>query len=102
VKKYQTVIEDDVFVGSDTQLVAPVKVGRGALVAAGTTVTQDVPPNALAIGRAPQVIRPEWAAKRRAIPKGSKAVNGTRSSVSGPASTPRRTKAQASKSVKRR
>ena len=107
VKKYQTVIEDDVFLGSDTQLIAPVKVGRGALIAAGTTVTQDVPPNALAIGRAPQVIRPEWAAKRRAMSEGSKAVNGTGSSVSGPMSTSRRTKpqsskTQASKSVKRR
>ena len=107
VKKYQTVIEDDVFVGSDTQLIAPVKIGRGALIAAGTTVTQDVPPNGLAIGRAAQVNRPDWAAKRRMLAEGGKAVNGVRPSLSGSESTPRRTKSQASKSqasksVKRR
>ncbi len=66
VRKYQTVIEDDVFIGSDSQLVAPVRVGKGALIAAGTTVTQDVPADALVIGRTPQVVRPGWAAKRRA------------------------------------
>lgn len=63
--KHQTVIGDDVFLGSDSQLVAPVTVGRGALIAAGTTVTLDVPADALAIGRAQQVVRPGWAAKRR-------------------------------------
>ena len=46
--KYKTVIGDDVFIGSDTQLVAPVRVGKGALIAAGTTVTKDVPAGALA------------------------------------------------------
>jgi bifunctional UDP-N-acetylglucosamine pyrophosphorylase/glucosamine-1-phosphate N-acetyltransferase len=94
-------------VGSDTQLIAPVKIGRGALIAAGTTVTQDVPPNGLAIGRAAQVNRPEWAAKRRMLAEGGKAVNGVRSSLSGSGSTSRRAKSQAlkpqaSKSVKRR
>ena len=54
VDKHRTVIEDDVFVGSDTQLIAPVRVGRGAYVGSGTTVTLDVPPNALAVGRARQ------------------------------------------------
>ncbi|GKS58949.1 bifunctional protein GlmU [Nitrospira sp.] len=63
--KHRTVIGDGVFIGSDTQLIAPVTVGQGALIAAGTTVTLNVPPDALAIGRAPQVIRPGWAAKRR-------------------------------------
>lgn len=106
VKKYRTVIEDGVFVGSDTQLVAPVTIGRGALIAAGTTVTQDVPPNALAIGRASQVNRPEWAVKRRMLAEG-KAVNGAGPSLSGSGSTPHRaksqaSKSQASKSVKRR
>ena len=47
-------LEDGVFIGSDTQLVAPVRVGTGAYVAAGTTVTEDVPPGALAITRPPQ------------------------------------------------
>ncbi len=66
IRKHRTIIEDDVFVGSDALLIAPVTVGRGALIAAGSTVTEDVPANALAIGRASQVNRPGWAAKRRA------------------------------------
>lgn len=65
-QKHQTIIGDRVFIGSDTQLIAPVNVGAGALIAAGTTVTRDVPPDALAIGRAEQTNKPEWAAKRRA------------------------------------
>ena len=52
--KHRTVIEDEVFIGSDTQLVAPVTVGRRATVAAGTTVTRDVPPGALALSRTKQ------------------------------------------------
>ncbi|TAJ08893.1 MAG: UDP-N-acetylglucosamine diphosphorylase/glucosamine-1-phosphate N-acetyltransferase [Nitrospirae bacterium] len=67
VHKHETVIEDDVFVGSDSQFVAPVKVGRGAVIAAGSTVTQDVPPDALAVSRAAQVNRPGWAARRRVL-----------------------------------
>ena len=51
--KFRTVIGDDVFIGSDTQLVAPVRVGKRALIAAGTTVTKDVPAGALALSRAP-------------------------------------------------
>ncbi|HJZ84618.1 MAG TPA: bifunctional UDP-N-acetylglucosamine diphosphorylase/glucosamine-1-phosphate N-acetyltransferase GlmU [Polyangia bacterium] len=54
VAKQKTVIEDGVFIGSDTQLVAPVTVGAGAYIGAGTTVTRPVPPRALAISRAPQ------------------------------------------------
>ncbi|HEV8268113.1 MAG TPA: bifunctional UDP-N-acetylglucosamine diphosphorylase/glucosamine-1-phosphate N-acetyltransferase GlmU [Thermoanaerobaculia bacterium] len=53
-RKYETTIGADVFVGSDTQLVAPVTVGDGAVIAAGTTVTRDVPGDALAVARAPQ------------------------------------------------
>jgi bifunctional UDP-N-acetylglucosamine pyrophosphorylase/glucosamine-1-phosphate N-acetyltransferase len=53
--KHRTVIEDEVFVGSDTQLVAPVRVGRGALIGAGSTITKDVPAEALAVARARQV-----------------------------------------------
>jgi bifunctional UDP-N-acetylglucosamine pyrophosphorylase/glucosamine-1-phosphate N-acetyltransferase len=54
MKKHRTKIESGVFVGSDTQLVAPVKVGRKAYIGAGTTVTRDVPPGHLAVSRAPQ------------------------------------------------
>ena len=66
-KKHETVIEDDVFVGSDTQFVAPVTIGKGAVIAAGATITADVPPDTLAIARAPQVNRPGWAARQRAL-----------------------------------
>lgn len=66
-QKFETVIEDEVFIGSDAQLVAPVRVGRRAVVAAGTTVTQDVPADALAISRMVQANRPGWAAKRRGL-----------------------------------
>jgi bifunctional UDP-N-acetylglucosamine pyrophosphorylase/glucosamine-1-phosphate N-acetyltransferase len=52
--KHQTVIEDEVFIGSDSQLVAPVTVGRGAYVASGSTVTRDVPADALAVARSRQ------------------------------------------------
>ena len=58
--KHQTIIEDDVFIGSDTQLVAPVRVGRGATVGAGTTVTKEVPPDSLAITRVKQVSIVGW------------------------------------------
>lgn len=67
VHKYQTVVGDHVFLGSDTQLIAPVTVGAGAVIAAGTTVTQDVPADALAIARSAQVNRAGWAARRRAL-----------------------------------
>ncbi len=65
--KFQTVIGDGVFLGSDTQLIAPVTVGARAIIAAGTTVTEDVPADALVIGRVPQVNRAGWAARRRAL-----------------------------------
>jgi len=66
VTKHPTVIEDDVFIGSDTQLVAPVRVGKGAYVAAGSSITADVPAEALAIARGRQENKPGWVAKRRA------------------------------------
>jgi len=65
-KKHQTILEDGVFIGSDSQLVAPVRVGKGAYVAAGSTVTEDVPADALAIGRGRQHNKKNWAAERRA------------------------------------
>ena len=64
-KKHRTVIEDDVFVGCNTNLVPPVTVGRGAYIAAGTTVTKDVPPDALTVGRVRQENKEGWAARRR-------------------------------------
>ena len=54
-EKHRTVIEDDAFIGSDTQLVAPVTVGKGATLGAGTTLTQDAPAETLTLSRSPQV-----------------------------------------------
>jgi bifunctional UDP-N-acetylglucosamine pyrophosphorylase/glucosamine-1-phosphate N-acetyltransferase len=65
VNKHKTVLEDGAFIGSDTQLVAPVRVGRGAYVGAGSTITQDVPADALALSRVPQKIVEGWATRRR-------------------------------------
>ena len=58
--KHQTVIEDDVFVGSDTQLVAPVTVGAGATIGAGSTITKDTPSGELTLSRVPQQTRRGW------------------------------------------
>jgi bifunctional UDP-N-acetylglucosamine pyrophosphorylase/glucosamine-1-phosphate N-acetyltransferase len=70
VRKSPTRIEAGAFVGSDSTLVAPVTVGEGAYVAAGSTITEDVPKDALALGRARQVTKPGWAARRRAGGRG--------------------------------
>jgi bifunctional UDP-N-acetylglucosamine pyrophosphorylase/glucosamine-1-phosphate N-acetyltransferase len=82
VNKHQTIIEDDVFIGSDTQLVAPVRVGRGATLGAGTTLTKDAPPHQLTVSRAKQISL-QWqrpvkkeknvVAKKVAIKKSAKA-----------------------------
>jgi bifunctional UDP-N-acetylglucosamine pyrophosphorylase/glucosamine-1-phosphate N-acetyltransferase len=58
--KHRTVIEDDVFIGSDTQLIAPVRVGRGATLGAGTTLTKDAPAGELTLSRVKQVSIPGW------------------------------------------
>ena len=58
--KFRTVIEDDAFIGSDPQLVAPVTVGRGATLGAGTTLTRDAPPDQLTVSRAKQMSIPGW------------------------------------------
>lgn len=72
VNKNKTVIEEGAFIGSDTQLVAPVTIGRGAYVGAGSTVTKDVPPDSLALSRVPLRIIENWASKRREEMKGKK------------------------------
>jgi bifunctional UDP-N-acetylglucosamine pyrophosphorylase / glucosamine-1-phosphate N-acetyltransferase len=61
VDKHMTTIGNDVFVGSDSTLVAPVTLGDGSFVGAGSCITENVPPEALAIGRGRQVIKPDWA-----------------------------------------
>jgi bifunctional UDP-N-acetylglucosamine pyrophosphorylase/glucosamine-1-phosphate N-acetyltransferase len=65
VHKHTTVIEDGAFIGSDATLVAPVKVGKGAYVAAASCITEDVPPDSLALGRAKQVVKEGWAKTKR-------------------------------------
>lgn len=65
VKKHVTHIGANAFIGSNTTLVAPVTIGDGAVVAAGSTVTEEVPADALAIARERQTIKPGWAAERR-------------------------------------
>ena len=85
-KKFQTVIEDGAFVGSDSQLVAPVRIGKRAVVGAGTTVTRDVSPGALALSRVPQVERAGYAdkvAERYAGP-----ANGAGKKVAAPPPPP--------------
>jgi bifunctional UDP-N-acetylglucosamine pyrophosphorylase/glucosamine-1-phosphate N-acetyltransferase len=69
--KHRTVIGEGAFVGSDSQLVAPVTVGPGAYVGSGTTVTKNVPAGALAISRTPQKVVEGWAAKRKARKPGA-------------------------------
>jgi len=65
VNKHKTVIEDRVFVGSDSTLVAPIRVGKDAYVGAGSCITDDVPADALAIGRARQFVKEGWAREKR-------------------------------------
>lgn len=65
VHKHKTTIEDGVFVGSDSTLVAPVRIAKGAYVGAASCVTQDVPEDSLALGRAQQIIKEGWAKKKR-------------------------------------
>ncbi len=65
VQKHQTIIEDGAFIGSDSQLVAPVRIGRGAYVGAGSTITKDVPPDSLALSRTPQRIVDGWATRKK-------------------------------------
>ncbi len=64
-KKSRTVVEDDAFIGCNTNLVPPVTVGKGSYIAAGSTITEDVPGDSLAIARSKQTIKEDWAKKRR-------------------------------------
>jgi bifunctional UDP-N-acetylglucosamine pyrophosphorylase/glucosamine-1-phosphate N-acetyltransferase len=72
VNKHRTLIGEGVFVGSNSTLVAPVVVGNGAYIAAGSSITENVPENALALGRARQTIKPDWAKTRKAKISGEK------------------------------
>jgi bifunctional UDP-N-acetylglucosamine pyrophosphorylase/glucosamine-1-phosphate N-acetyltransferase len=65
-RKHTTVIEDGAFIGSDSTLVAPVKIGRDAYVGAASCITDDVPPDSLAIGRAQQIVKEGWVKAKRA------------------------------------
>ena len=68
-EKHPTVIGDGAFIGSDSTLVAPVRVGKGAYVGAASCITSDVPDDALAIGRAKQIVKEGWASEKRAARK---------------------------------
>jgi bifunctional UDP-N-acetylglucosamine pyrophosphorylase / glucosamine-1-phosphate N-acetyltransferase len=72
VNKHETVLGAGVFIGSDTQLVAPVRIGDGAFIGAGSTITEDVPAGALSISRTPQTIKEGWAERRRKVLAGLK------------------------------
>jgi len=72
VYKHKTVIEGGVFIGSDTTLVAPVKIAKGAYVAAASCITEDVPADSLALGRARQIIKEGWVRDKRAASTGPK------------------------------
>lgn len=66
-KKHRCTIGDDAFIGCNTNLIAPVTVGRGSYIAAGSTITDDVPEDALALARSKQTVKPGWATARRKI-----------------------------------
>jgi bifunctional UDP-N-acetylglucosamine pyrophosphorylase/glucosamine-1-phosphate N-acetyltransferase len=70
-EKHRSTIGDGVFVGSNSTLVSPIEIGEGAYVAAGSVVTDAVPKDALALGRSRQVVKEDWARKRRALRKKS-------------------------------
>jgi bifunctional UDP-N-acetylglucosamine pyrophosphorylase/glucosamine-1-phosphate N-acetyltransferase len=66
-KKHPTRIGEGAFIGSNSTLVAPLEIGDGAYLGAGSVITETVPADALAIGRARQVVKPDWARKKRAL-----------------------------------
>ena len=69
MRKHQTRIGARAFVGTNASLVAPLTIGDDAYVGAGSVITQDVPPGALAVERAPQVVQEGWTARRRPRPR---------------------------------
>jgi bifunctional UDP-N-acetylglucosamine pyrophosphorylase/glucosamine-1-phosphate N-acetyltransferase len=71
VNKHATHIEDGAFIGSDSTLVAPVRIGKNAYVGAGSTITEDVPAEALAIGRSRQIVKEDWVRTKRAARQAS-------------------------------
>ncbi|MDQ3831605.1 MAG: hypothetical protein M3361_20370, partial [Candidatus Tectomicrobia bacterium] len=64
-QKHETVIEDGVFIGSDSQIIAPLRIGQGAYIATGTTVRKEVPAQALVYNTKDQVHRENWASQRK-------------------------------------
>jgi bifunctional UDP-N-acetylglucosamine pyrophosphorylase/glucosamine-1-phosphate N-acetyltransferase len=107
VAKHPTTIGDRVFIGSDTALVAPVRVGDGAYVAAGSTITDNVPADALAIARGRQNNKPGWAAARRrelaraVSDKAHGKVKRGRKAARRPKAKPRRSKRKHSRRSRR-
>jgi bifunctional UDP-N-acetylglucosamine pyrophosphorylase/glucosamine-1-phosphate N-acetyltransferase len=71
-QKHPTTIEDGAFIGSDATLVAPVRIGKGAYVAAGSSITEDVPADALGIARGRQANKAGWVRRRRQAEAASK------------------------------
>ena len=71
-KKYRSTIGDDAFIGCNTNIISPVDVGDGAYVAAGTTITEDVPADALCIGRCRQTVKEGWVKQRKILKKDQK------------------------------
>ena len=65
VAKHRTIIEDGAFIGSNTALVAPVRIGAGAYVAAGSTITEDVPAGSLGVARSRQTVKEGWSEARQ-------------------------------------
>jgi bifunctional UDP-N-acetylglucosamine pyrophosphorylase/glucosamine-1-phosphate N-acetyltransferase len=90
--KYPTTIGNRVFIGTDTALVAPVRLGDGAYIAAGSTITDNVPAEALAIARGRQVNKPGWAAKKRR----------ELAAAANPKKSSRKSKSRKSKTTRRR
>jgi bifunctional UDP-N-acetylglucosamine pyrophosphorylase / glucosamine-1-phosphate N-acetyltransferase len=76
--KHRTVVGKDAFIGSDTALVAPVRIGAGAMTGSGSVITRDVPDDALALERGPQVEKSGWAARFRALKLATRTKPGSR------------------------